>query len=256
MNRLPVQTLLITGATGAIGQALVAYYAVPGVHLHLQGRNEAVLSQLQQLAERAGAVVTLAAVDLTEQTALQLWLSSLATVPLDLVILNHGVNINHGADNSGESWAEAQALFQLNLLATMAIVHAVLPAMRQRRAGQIALVSSLAAWYGLPVTPSYSASKAALKAYGEGMRGWLAPQGVKMNVIMPGYVDSAMSRAMPGPKPWLWTPQRAARHIAQRLAANQGRISFPFPLNLGCWLLAVIHPAVAQRILSWLNYRA
>ncbi len=248
-------SMLITGATGAIGQALVAHYAVPGRHLYLQGRNLKLLEQLRQKAEQSGATVTLVALDLTDQAALQLWFGKLQHQQFDLVILNHGMNINHGPDNGGESWADAEQLLQLNLVATMAIVHAVLPQMRQRRSGQIALLSSLAAWYGLPVTPSYSASKAALKAYGEGMRGWLAPQGVKMNVILPGYVDSDMSRAMPGPKPFLWTPERAARHIAKRLATNQGRISFPFPLNLGCWLLAVTHPAISERILTWLNYR-
>ena len=255
MTNKSMKYLVLTGATGAIGQALVQYYAAPGIHLTLQGRNRPLLEQIQQTAENAGAVVRIAALDLTDQTALQQWLSELPQQQIDLMILNHGMNINHGADNSGETWQDAEQLLQLNLLSTMAIVHAVLPQMRQCRRGQIALVSSLAAWYGLPVTPSYSASKAALKAYGEGMRGWLEPQGVKMNVILPGYVDSAMSQAMPGPKPFLWTPERAARHIALRLAANQGRISFPFPLNLGCWLLAVIHPAVSQRILSWLNYR-
>lgn len=250
-----ISRILITGATGAIGQALVAHYARIGSHLYLQGRNLHLLEQLRQKAEQAGSTVTLVTLDLTDQAALQLWLAELQQQQLDLVILNHGININHGPDNRGESWVEAEHLLQLNLMATMAIVHAVLPQMRQRRSGQIALLSSLAAWYGLPVTPSYSASKAALKAYGEGMRGWLVPQGVKMNVILPGYVDSAMSRDMPGPKPFLWTPERAANYIANRLAANQGRISFPFPLNLGCWLLAVIHPAISQRILAWLNYR-
>lgn len=255
MNAAPRHSLLLTGATGAIGQALVKRYAAPGWHLYLQGRNLSLLEQLGVQAEAAGATVTVYPLDLTDQAALQLWFAELASQQLDLVILNHGININHGPDNHGESWSEAEQLLQLNLMTTMAIVHAVLPQMRQRRAGQIALLSSLAAWYGLPVTPTYSASKAALKAYGEGMRGWLAPQGVKMNVILPGYVDSAMSRDMPGPKPFLWTPERAANYIANRLAANQGRISFPFPLNLGCWLLAVIHPAISQRILAWLNYR-
>lgn len=249
------KSLLLTGATGAIGQALVRQYARPGVHLYLQGRNQSLLAQLQLLAEQAGASVSLVVLDLTDQRALDVWLAELQTLPIDLLILNHGININHGSDNQGESWAQAEQLLQINVMASMAIVHAVLPQMRQRRRGQIALMSSLAAWYGLPVTPTYSASKAALKTYGEGLRGWLAPQGVQVNVVLPGYVDSAMSRAMPGPKPFLWTAERAAAHIQKRLAANQGRISFPFPLNLGCWLLAVVHPAISQRILGWLNYR-
>jgi NAD(P)-dependent dehydrogenase (short-subunit alcohol dehydrogenase family) len=148
-----------------------------------------------------------------------------------------------------------EALLDINLKAGMAMVHAALPAMRQRGRGQIALVSSLAGYFGLPVTPSYCASKAALKAYGEALRGWLAPEGIRVNVIMPGYVESPMCDAMPGPKPFLWQPAKAARFIQRGLARDKARISFPFPLNLGTWFLAVLPAAVSLRILSLLGYR-
>jgi short-subunit dehydrogenase len=128
--------------------------------------------------------------------------------------------------------------------------------MRARKSGQIALFSSLAGWRGLPATPSYSASKAAIKAYGEAMRDLVAVDGVKINVIMPGYVESKMCFEMPGPKPLLWAPDKAARRIRRGLAANQARISFPFPLNLGCWALGVIPPRLSSIILRWLDYGA
>jgi len=115
-------------------------------------------------------------------------------------------------------------------------------------------MSSLAGWRGLPDTPSYSASKAAVRVYGEALRDALAAHGVRINVILPGYVKSTMCAAMPGPKPFLWTPERAARTIRRGLAANRARISFPFPLNLGCFLLACLPPALSTRVLRWLGY--
>jgi len=77
---------------------------------------------------------------------------------------------------------------------------------------------------------------------------------VRVTVVMPGYVESRMCHEMPGPKPFLWSAERAARHIRRRLQENPARISFPFPLNLGTWLLAVLPAAVSQRILRWLKY--
>ena len=89
---------------------------------------------------------------------------------------------------------------------------------------------------------------------GRALRGWLAREGVRVSVVMPGYVESKMCREMPGPKPFLWSPERAARCIRRGLARNQARISFPFPLNFGTWWLSVLPPMVSQRILRLLDY--
>ncbi|MCD0501743.1 SDR family NAD(P)-dependent oxidoreductase [Bordetella petrii] len=249
--------VLITGATGGIGGALALEYARAGTAtLILQGRNRGRLDELAQACGQLGARVVLHELDVRDHDALIQWLTEMgATEAPDLVIANAGVNINTGPGQQGETWSDMHGLFDVNVKAALATVHASLPAMRARRSGQIALVSSLAAWRGLPETPSYSASKAAVKVYGEAMRDLLAGEGVNINVIMPGYVESQMCFDMPGPKPFLWKADKAARIIRRGLAANKARISFPFPLNLGCFLLSVIHPAVSGWILKRLGYR-
>jgi NAD(P)-dependent dehydrogenase (short-subunit alcohol dehydrogenase family) len=77
---------------------------------------------------------------------------------------------------------------------------------------------------------------------------------VRINVIMPGYVKSPMCDHMPGPKPFLWTPERAARFIHRGLERDRARISFPFPLNWGTWWLAVLPAALSTRIVRWAGY--
>ena len=255
MPTLAPQTILITGASGGIGGALALEYAQVGTMLILHGRNEARLRELREQCQGKGAVVEIAYFDARDHVALRRWLVGKSDAhPLDLVFANAGLNVNMGTSNEGEDWESVEALLDVNVRAAMATLHAVLPAMRARRSGQIAMISSLAAWRGLPETPSYSASKAAVKAYAEAMRDAVAADGVKINVVMPGYVHSQMAYDMPGPKPFMWTAEKAAKVIKRGLAQNRARISFPFPLNLGCWILAGIHPAVSGWILKRLNY--
>jgi len=255
MTSTSPETVLITGATGGIGSALAEVYAESGKTLVLQGRNAVRLAEVAAICEKKGARVLTQTLDLRNREELAAWLrKTCALEAVDLVIVNAGVNTNIGPEGAGELWEDVQALVEVNVLAAMATVDAVLPSMRARGNGQIALLSSLAAYFGLPITPSYCASKAALKAYGEALRGWLAPEGIHINVVMPGYVESQMCRDMPGPKPFLWPADKAARFIKRGLARDQPRISFPFPLNFGTWFLSVLPPAMSQRLLVLLKY--
>lgn len=247
--------ILITGASGAIGGALAEAFACHGVELHLHGRDAGRLEAVASICCGAGAQVFVHRLDLRDSAAVRSWIAELSEeYPFDLIIVNAGVNTNIGEAGQGEPWNEVETVLAVNLKAMMAVVGAALPSMRSRKSGQIVLISSLAGYFGLPVTPSYCASKAAVKAYGEALRGWLAPEGIRVNVVMPGYVASDMCEAMPGPKPFLWSPERAARTIRMGLERNKARISFPFPLNLGCWFLAVLPAGVSIKILSWLGY--
>ncbi|HEB97136.1 MAG TPA: SDR family NAD(P)-dependent oxidoreductase [Sedimenticola thiotaurini] len=249
------RTILVTGATGGIGRALALEYAGPGRTLILGGRDRERMEEVESLCRSRGAGVIPLRLELRDSGRLQ---ESLIRIdhqnPIDLAIVNAGITSHIGPDGEGESWPRIEAVIDINLKGALATVTPLVERMRARGSGQIALVSSLSAWFGLPLTPAYCASKAGLKAYGEALRGWLAPRGVSVNVILPGFVESAMSRQFPGPRPFLMSPEEAAARIRRGLERDRARIAFPFPLAAGMWALALLPAAAALRILKRLNY--
>ncbi len=247
--------MLITGATGGIGTALAHLYAQPQRTLILHGRDATRLAALARDCEARGARVVSTSFDLRNGEATVATLRQLSgTHRIDLAIVNAGVSSTIGQGEEVEQWEMARAVLAVNLDGVLATVAGVLPEMRRRGAGQIALVSSLEAYIGMPVTPVYSASKAAVKAYGEALRGWLAPQGVHVNVVLPGFVRTPMSDHYPAAKPWIMSPERAAHMIRRGLERNRARTAFPRVLAWGMWWLSVLPPSLSQWILRALGY--
>jgi short-subunit dehydrogenase len=249
------RNILITGASGGIGSALAEAYAGSGQTLILFGRDPQRLQRVADRCRSAGANVETAALDVRDTDALREQLTRISQqTTLDMVIVNAGIMGDIGADAEGESWEAVERIVNVNLTAAMATADAVLPAMRRRGNGQIVFISSISAYFGLPLTPTYAATKAALKSYAEGWRGWLAAEGIGVTAVLPGFVESDMSRRFPGPRPFMISAEKAAATIKRRLRRNPARISFPFPLNFGMWWLAVLPPAVSLKILGLLGY--
>lgn len=247
------RTILITGASAGLGGALALDYAEPGRVLILHGRDPARLDAMARRCAARGAEVRVMALDLRRTEEFRHWLEDLGTeLDIDLAILNAGQT--HAAGPTGEPFEAIETLMQVNLMAVVAGVSALLPGMLRRGRGQIALVSSLAAYHGMPITPAYGASKAALKNYGEALRGVLAPRGIRINVILPGFVRTGMSDDFPGPKPGLLSAATAARIIRRGLEANRARIAFPRLLDWGLRCLGVLPAGLAGAIMLWLGY--
>jgi short-subunit dehydrogenase len=242
-------TVLITGATGGIGAALARNYAEAGRTLILHGRDASRLASLTHECETLGAQVHAITFDLRRAaTAIAVLQSVSAQHEINLAIVNAGVSRELGGGVEAHGWEAAREVIAVNLDGAIATVSGVLPEMRQRGSGQIALVSSLAAYFGLPGTPAYCASKAALKIYGEAMRGWLAPQGIAVNVVLPGFVRTPMNASFAGSMPLAISAERAAVLIRRGLERNRAHVAFPRRLAWAMRLLSVLPTGLSQRI--------
>ena len=251
------RNIIITGATGEIGTALALSYAQPNNILGLTGRNRERLEDLADQCQKKGADVIIQEADLSDSEPLSQWVVDFDNQhPVDLVIANAGITSNTAPHGDSESWETIKKVFDINLFGALGTITPLVEPMRKRGRGQIAIMSSLGGYRGLPITPAYCGSKAAIKVYGEALRGLVATDGVAVSVICPGFVKSAMSDNFPGPKPFMISPQVAAKIIVRGLSKNRARISFPFPLNLGVWFLSMLPSAFADFILSKLKYGA
>ena len=247
--------IVITGASAGIGFALAKLYAKPEITLGLIGRNKVKLESIEAICRQQGAKVVTGALDVGDEIAIKKWLLEFdKQFPVDLLIANAGVTSIMPSNGDGETWAAISHVLDTNIYGVFNSVYPLIEPMRQRKQGQIALMSSLAAFRGMPISPVYCASKAAVKSYGEALRGWLSLYGVKVSVICPGFIKSDLSDHFPEPKLLLMSTDRAAQIIYKGLIKNKALISFPFPLNLGMKILAIIPADIANWILNALGY--
>ena len=228
------KNILITGASSGIGEALALYYAQNGAkNLFICGRNAERLSEVKARCEKFGAKVYAEILNVSERDKVAEWIEHCEkTAPLNIVFANAGVSTGE------ETPQNIFNTFEINVMGT---INTVTPAAeifkkREDENKTIVITASIAGYHGLPACPSYSASKAGIKAYGEALRGSLRPFGIKVCVVCPGFVKSRITDKNTCPMPFFMSASSAAQIIAQRVAKNVGLIAFPWPMAFGAWL--------------------
>jgi short-subunit dehydrogenase len=246
------RSIAITSASSGIGAALARAYAAPGVTLALCGRDAGRLDRVARSCGEKGAEVRAAVVDVTDASACARWIENAdAAAPLDLVVANAGVSAaaSAGEELSKEAAETVRRLFAINV---DGVLNTVLPAvalMRERGRGQIAIVSSLAAFVGSPRAAPYSATKAAGRIYGEGLRGELRDDGIEVSVVCPGFVRTPLTAKNDFFMPLAVDADKAALIIRRGLRRNRARIAFPWAMYALAWLGAALPPGITDRLL-------
>jgi short-subunit dehydrogenase len=244
------QHIFITGASSGLGAALALAYAAPSRFLSLHGRNAERLNQIADQARRLGTTVTVHIGDVTDAVSMRKCLEEFfVQQPVDLLIANAGISA--GTGSGGETPEQSAAVFGTNLIGVLNTVNPVIEQMVQRGQGQIALMSSLAGFVSLPGAPSYSSSKAAVRVYGEALRVDLAPKGISVNVICPGFVTTPMTARNSYPMPFIMSAEKAAGIIQKGLTSNRAIIAFPWPMALGIRLFGMMPLGFRECALSY-----
>jgi short-subunit dehydrogenase len=234
------RTVLLTGATGGLGQAIARRLHAVGASLVLTGRRTEVLEPLA--AETGGRAI---AVDLTDPAAVDTLASDCAAV--DVLIANAGLPASgHVMSFSPEQIDRALAV---NLRAPMILARLIGERMVERGEGHIVFVSSLSGKAAAPRSGVYSATKFGLRGFAGGLRQDLRPKGVGVSAVFPGFVRDAGMFAESGAKlpPGVGTstPEQVADAVLRAIERNRGEVDVaPLPMRLGA-LFSGVAPGVA-----------
>ncbi|MBL6664922.1 MAG: SDR family NAD(P)-dependent oxidoreductase [Rickettsiales bacterium] len=239
--------ILITGATSGIGKELAKIYANEFNSLFLTGRDEKRLQEVKKICQNLGADVETEIIDIADELATKKWIKNISkNHNIDLVIANAGISA--GTEGGPESFDQVKKIFDTNIQGVLNTIQPLIEIMKKQKSGQIAIMSSLAGFRGLPSSPAYSASKSCVRVYGEGLRGNLHNFGIKVNVICPGYVKTPMTDANKFPMPFLMPVEKAAKIIKTGLDKNKSRIAFPFTFYFVVWLATLLSNTIIDPI--------
>lgn len=174
--------------------------------------------------------------------------------PIDLLIANAGRSV--GVKSKTIPLEVIEEIIQTNVLGVIYTIQEGLPYL-QKPGGQIAVISSVAGLVGLPGAGAYSASKAAASAYAESMALDLKSEGITVTTILPGFIDTPLTRQNHHPMPFILSSEKAAQMIAKAIAEKKATYLFPFPMKI---VMSILHhmPRTWYRFLISLkpfNYR-
>jgi short-subunit dehydrogenase len=188
------RTALLTGATGGLGRAIATALAQRGVSLALSARKPEALEEMA--AELPGDGHRVVPADLSEPGAAQRLAADAGEV--DILVANAGL--------PGAGWLldftpeQLTRALRINLEAPMLLAQALSPAMIERGSGQLLFVASLAGKSASPLTSIYNATKFGLRGFALGLRPDLAPKGVGVSLLSPGFIRDAGMFAEAGAK--------------------------------------------------------
>jgi len=190
------RAILVTGASRGIGRAIAQAFAAAGDRVAVHYRDSAALAA-EVLAGLPGAGHVVVQADLADPEAARRMVDAAhdALGGLDVLVNNAGVFTPHPiTDVSYEQWQAAwQDTLGVNLIGAANVTWCAVHHMIGSGAGRIVNVSSRGAFRGEPGQPAYGASKAGLNAFGQSLARALAPQGIAVATVAPGFVDTDMA---------------------------------------------------------------
>jgi NAD(P)-dependent dehydrogenase (short-subunit alcohol dehydrogenase family) len=229
-------TILITGATSGIGEALAGLCAKAGHSVIACGRNEQKLAELAKIDN-----ITTCRFDVTDGKATK---DALANIACDVAVLNAGtceyVNIN---DVEPDMF---KRVFDANVFGVINVVAALIPVLKP--GNKIVFVDSLARLLPFPKSQAYGASKAALNYIAKSFEVDLAHTGIAVQTLSPGFVRTPLTDKNDFPMPMLISAEAAAEYMLKGLLSSRSSVYFPRRFSFIVRLLNMLPERLQKRM--------
>lgn len=222
--------VFITGASSGLGRAIALHYAQQGAILGLVARDA---TRLEALASQLEVETAWYATDVRDTLAMEQAANDFILrfgVP-DIVIASAGASCGNLTEIA-EDISVFQNLMDINVIGMVKTFQPFIQAMRQAKQGTLVGIASVAGFRGLPGASAYSASKAAVIAYLEGLRVELRNSRISVMTACPGYIETPMTAINPYPMPFILKPEQAAKIIIRAIQKRRRFITMPWQMAL------------------------
>ena len=220
--------IFITGASSGIGESLAYYYSRKQYTIGIAARRNNRLESVANECKKLGGNPMMYNIDVSDRKeckdAIEKFL--FITKSIDIVIANAGIG---GYDNilNGDP-SEINKIYNINLLGVSNTVLPVIPKMKKQHSGRIAIISSIASFRGIPEHGGYSSSKAALNNLTDSWGYTLKPYGISLTTVLPGYIDTEMTKDHEFKMPFLMNSNKASEIIANSIQRKRRKLILPW----------------------------
>jgi uncharacterized protein len=242
-------TVLLTGASGGLGQAIARTLYARGAELILVGRRTDVLERLASELDGASSF----AVDLSDRAGVDRLLEQAAAT--DILIANAGIPAAGRLESFSSK--EVDRTLDVNLRAPVALAHGLLPRMLERRSGHLLFMSSIAGKTAVPGNPLYHTTKYGLRGFAAALRADLHGSGVGVSCIFPGFIRDAGIYAESGVKLPLGlgtrSPGDVASAVVRAIERNRGEVVVASATQRGGAVIGALAPDLAAGVVRKLG---
>jgi short-subunit dehydrogenase len=249
------KVVFITGASSGIGREISVELAKKGATLGLLARRAEALNEIVGEIEIVGGRALALPADVRDAGAVRSAADELrgSFGRIDVLVANAGIAGTSDAKNLDPRGVAE--VININVLGAVNSVAAVLPEMIEQNSGQLVVISSVAAYRGLPKSAAYCASKAAVSAFFESLRVDLRDTGLDVTIIHPGFIKTPLTAGREAKMPYLMELDDAVQKIIRAIESRKKSYAFPWQLASIVRAAMVMPIPVYDRIVSKRSYR-